>query len=388
MGIQFVDFPEDRLSLLPLTYTRPLSQIRIGIFTIAEKWQKRLLIERIGYASANYLQGKFPPLSPTKHTLWIRGGLLPSSALVDAINSLEPHQSLYYQNQFLASRGTSWEQFSQIRFEQEISLISRPWHIFQKNGAEIRRDLELIPTSSFITLSDPHTRCYGDAIFIEAGAKVKAAILNAENGPIYIGKNAEVQEGSAIRGPFALCEGAVVNMCGKMRGDTTIGPFSKVGGEVSNSVIFGYSNKAHDGFLGNAVIGEWCNLGADSNNSNLKNNYGEVSLWDYSEEKAMPTSLQFCGLIMGDHAKCGINTMFNTGTSVGVAANVFGGGFPPTFLPSFSWGGASGLKTHRLAEAIATATQVMNRRGVSLSQEDSAILKHIFMETSKFRTDL
>jgi UDP-N-acetylglucosamine diphosphorylase/glucosamine-1-phosphate N-acetyltransferase len=222
-------------------------------------------------------------------------------------------------------------------------------------------------------------------IFIEEGASANDTTFNTTTGCIYIGKDAEVMEGSVVRGPFALCEHSVLKMSSKIYGATTIGPHSKVGGEVNNSVVFGYSNKAHDGFLGNSVIGEWCNLGADTNNSNLKNNYANVKLWNYSGENFIDTGLQFCGLIMGDHSKCGINTMFNTGTVAGVSSNIFGSGFPRNFIPSFSWGGAQGFTTYRFEHAIETAQLVMQRRNTELTDNDKDILKYIFDNDEKFR---
>jgi UDP-N-acetylglucosamine diphosphorylase/glucosamine-1-phosphate N-acetyltransferase len=224
-------------------------------------------------------------------------------------------------------------------------------------------------------------------IFIEEGAKLEFVTLNASTGPIYIGKNAEIMEGSVIRGPFALCESGRVKLATKVYGATTVGPHSVIGGEVNNSVLFGYSNKGHDGFLGNAVLGEWCNIGADSNNSNLKNNYEEVKLWSYETENFAKTGLQFCGLMMGDHSKCGINTMFNTGTVVGVSTNIFGAGFPRNFVPSFSWGGASGFTTYLTKKAFETAKIVMARRNVEFSEEDAKILEHVFEETKKYRKE-
>ncbi|EIM78671.1 transferase hexapeptide repeat containing protein [Nitritalea halalkaliphila LW7] len=235
-------------------------------------------------------------------------------------------------------------------------------------------------------LLDPHTKVYApENIFIAPGARVHAAVLNASTGPIYIGKDAEVQEGALIRGPFSMGEGSVVNMGAKVRGDTSLGPHCKIGGEVSNAVFFGYSNKGHDGFLGNAVIGEWCNLGADTNNSNLKNNYAPVKVWDYSKGRFTQTGLQFCGLLMGDHAKCGINTMFNTGTVVGVGANVFGAGFPRNFVPDFSWGGAAGLSTFTFSKFEETASVVMKRRGLDFDAVEKNILVHVFQLTAAYR---
>ena len=224
-------------------------------------------------------------------------------------------------------------------------------------------------------------------IFIEEGAKLEFVTLNASTGPIYIGKNAEIMEGSVIRGPFALCEEAQVKLASKVYGATTVGPYCRIGGEVNNSVLFGYSNKGHEGFLGNSVLGEWCNIGADSNNSNLKNNYEEVKLWSYETEGFEKTGLQFCGLMMGDHSKCGINTMFNTGTVVGVSTNIFGSGFPRNFVPSFSWGGASGFTTYITKKAFETARIAMARRHVDFDEQEAKILEHVFEETKKWRKE-
>jgi UDP-N-acetylglucosamine diphosphorylase/glucosamine-1-phosphate N-acetyltransferase len=274
-----------------------------------------------------------------------------------------------------------------IQATQEPILLQKTWHIFQFNAAEIRKDFILLTAGrKSQPIQDPHTRCYGEhQIFIEEGVQIRAAILNAEGGPIYLGKNSEVQEGALIRGPFALCEGSTVNMGAKLRGDTTIGPYSKVGGEVSNSVIMGYSNKGHDGFLGNSVIGEWCNLGADTNTSNLKNNYAPVKLWDYTKGGFANTGLQFCGLMMGDHSKCGINTMFNTGTVIGVGANVFGDGFPRNFIPSFAWGGAAGFSTFTPPKFHETAQAVYARRGKEWGPDQKEILDKVFDLTKSYR---
>jgi len=275
-----------------------------------------------------------------------------------------------------------------IEFEDEIIQIVNTWDIFEKNDIAIREDYdyltrdrksELIPKS--VNVIAPEN------IFIEEGAKLEFVTLNASTGPIYIGKNSEIMEGSVIRGPFALCEEAQVKLATKVYGATTVGPHSRIGGEVNNSVLFGYSNKGHDGFLGNSVLGEWCNIGADSNSSNLKNNYDEVRLWSYETEGFARTGLQFCGLMMGDHSKCGINTMFNTGTVVGVSTNIFGSGFPRNFVPSFSWGGASGFTTYITKKAFETAKIVMVRRKVEFTEEDAKIMEHIFEETKKFRKE-
>jgi UDP-N-acetylglucosamine diphosphorylase/glucosamine-1-phosphate N-acetyltransferase len=273
-----------------------------------------------------------------------------------------------------------------LEYTDEVSLVDFPWKVFSLNGQEIQADFKLITSGrSSAQLSDTVRLLHPDKIFAEPGFSGEFITLNATNGPIYLGSDTEIMEGSSIRGPFALCEGSVVKMAARLYGPTTIGPYSKVGGEISNSVLQANSNKAHDGFLGNAVIGEWCNLGADTNNSNLKNNYGEVKIWNYPEKQYISSGRQFCGLIMGDHSKCGINTMFNTGTVVGVSANIFGPGFPSSFVPSFSWGGASGFTTYRMEKVLETASLVLSRRELQLSSDDRDILAYIFDYSEQFR---
>ena len=275
-----------------------------------------------------------------------------------------------------------------IEFEGDCIKIEHTWDIFSKNDAAIREDFERLTEDR---KSQPIPKSVQtiakENIFIEEGAKLEFVTLNASLGPIYIGKDSEIMEGSVIRGPFALCDNAVVKMASKIYGATTVGPYSRIGGEVKNAVFFSYSNKGHDGFLGDSVLGEWCNIGADSNNSNLKNNYEEVKLWSYQTEGFEKTGLQFCGLMMGDHSKCGINTMFNTGTVVGVSANIFGSGFPRNFVPSFSWGGASGFTTYVTKKAFETARLVMSRRNIDFDEKEAAILEHVFEETKKWRKE-
>jgi UDP-N-acetylglucosamine diphosphorylase/glucosamine-1-phosphate N-acetyltransferase len=268
-----------------------------------------------------------------------------------------------------------------------LAIIDQVWKIFQYNGGQIKADFRLITSSRLSAgIHDPHTRLYGEQnIFIEEGVLTRAAVLNAENGPIYLGKNSSIQEGALIKGPFALGEGSQVCMGAKMRGDVSIGPYCKVGGEVSTSVIFGYSNKAHDGFLGCSVLGEWCNLGADTNTSNLKNNYENTKLWSYAKKGFVSTDLMFCGLVMSDHSKCGINTMFNTGTVAGVSANIFGAGFPRNFIPSFSWGGTAGFTTFQLNKAFETASRAMERKSVIFDEVDKEILAVVFRQESEYR---
>ncbi|HEU5145461.1 MAG TPA: GlmU family protein [Chryseosolibacter sp.] len=381
------DDPIIRINLLPFTYTRPVANIRVGILTIDEKWENWLGVKP-SFQTAGYLERKFPRKG-TDDTLLINGAICPDQKLVDTIKAL-PSNYFLVQNQLLiASRNPQGDMNSgnTIQYDTPLTIIDRPWKIYRENGAQIRQDFRLLTigrTSAGIV--DKHTRTYGDEnIFVEDGVTIKAAIINAENGPVYLGKNSIVDEGAMIRGPFALCEGGHINMGGKMRGDTTVGPFCKVGGEVSASVLFAYSNKAHDGFLGCSVIGEWCNLGADSNTSNLKNTFDHVRLWSHAENALIDTGLQFCGLMMGDHSKCSINTMFNTGTVVDVSSNVFGEGFPQKYIPSFSWGGAGSITTYHMDKAFHTATKAMERRERVFDENERSILEHVYRMTALHR---
>lgn len=395
MNIILLDDPNIWRQFLPLTYTRPISFLRCGILTLGEKWQHQLG-QTTGVYSENYLQEKYNAQWATENLL-INSSVLPTPELIKAIQTLREGEILMKGTQWLAAigdesvandiRSNQWVNLKPVSYDNDIDTLEYPWQLFQKNGKAIREDFVML-TRGRVTqpISDPHTVCYNpDQIFLEEGAQVKAAVLNAENGPIYIGKDARIDEGALIRGPFALGEGSTVNMGAKMRGDITIGPHCKVGGEVSNSILIGYSNKGHDGFLGNSVLGEWCNLGADTNISNLKNNYAPIKIWSYDKEGFVNTGLQFCGLIMGDHAKAGINTMFNTATVVGVSANVFGAGFPRNFIPSFSWGGAHGFTTFQMRKAYEVAEAMMGRRGVSLTETDKNLLKVVFEQSAKHR---
>ena len=378
-----------RDSLLPFTYTRPVAEIRIGILTIREKWEQYLGITTTT-VTEDYLSKKWPMVE-MEHNIMISASYLPNPNLVEQIKKLKVGQALVHDTEIVAfytleDEEKDLEDYHTIEIDSAAITVKHTWDIFSKNGDAIKEDYNLItedrssqPLSSSVFAVNPNN------IFIEEGAKVFNVSLNAENGPIYIGKDAEVMEGSIIRGPFALCEHASTKLGTKIYGPTTVGPHSKVGGEVNNSVIFSYSNKGHDGFLGNSVLGEWCNIGADSNNSNLKNNYAEVRLWSYETEGFAKTGLQFCGLMMGDHSKCGINTMFNTGTVVGVSSNIFGAGFPRNFVPSFSWGGSAGTQTYLTKKAFEVAEIVMKRREIEFSDDDKAILEHVFEETAKFR---
>lgn len=381
-----------RNALLPFTYTRPVADIRVGILTIREKWEKYL-----GYTTTTlteeYLMEKFPMVEMEENVM-INASFLPNEVLAEMVMTLEENQAIFQGDDVIAfyshenQEEVDFDTYDIIDYTEECLRIENPWDIFQKNDAAIREDFELLtegrtsqPIPSSVNVIS------AENIFIEEGAKLEFVTLNASTGPIYIGKDSEIMENSVIRGPFALCEGGQVKLATKVYGATTVGPHSRIGGEVSNSVLFGYSNKGHDGFLGNSVLGEWCNLGADTNNSNLKNNYEEVKLWSYEKEGFVKTGLQFCGLMMGDHSKSGINTMFNTGTVVGVSANIFGSGFPRNFVPSFSWGGASGFTTYVTKKAFETAKIVMSRRNVEFTEEDAAIMEYIFEDSKKWRKD-
>ena len=380
-----------RTALLPFTFTRPVADIRVGILTIREKWEKQLGSTTTSITE-DYLSEKWPMVE-MENNVMINASFLPNDILVAMIKNLEHNQAIFQEEEvvaFYAKEGeeVDFDSFEVIEFSNDCIKIENTWDNFKKNEVAIREDFELLTEDRF---SQPIPKSVNviapENIFIEEGAKLEFVTLNASTGPIYIGKNAEIMEGSVIRGPFALCESGRVKLATKVYGATTVGPHSVIGGEVNNSVLFGYSNKGHDGFLGNAVLGEWCNIGADSNNSNLKNNYEEVKLWSYETENFAKTGLQFCGLMMGDHSKCGINTMFNTGTVVGVSTNIFGAGFPRNFVPSFSWGGASGFTTYLTKKAFETAKIVMARRNVEFSEEDAKILEHVFEETKKYRKE-
>lgn len=385
---------EAREHLLPLTFTRPIADLRIGILTIREKWEK-YLNEKSSTITVDYLSKLFPAQIEETNLL-INATICPDADLLAAINKLETNEALVAGEDILvikADRNTTesfasgnLSGFGKKPYDAEVATVTRPWDIFKKNKEELEKDFKLITKGrQSLPVSSSNTIIGTGEIFLEESAKVEASILNTTSGPIYIGKDAEIMEGSMVRGPLALCEHSALKLGTKIYGPTTVGPHSKVGGEVNNSVIIGYSNKGHDGFLGNSVLGEWVNIGADSNNSNLKNNYDEVRLWNYRAERFEKTGLQFCGLIMGDHSKCGINTMFNTGTVVGVSANVFGAGFPRNFIPSYSWGGAAGFTEYKFEKAMETSERMMERRGITLDENGREMLKTVYDLTKKYR---
>ncbi len=379
-----------RDNLLPFTFTKPVADLRIGILTIREKWEL-FLKTTTTTVTEDYLSEKYPMVE-LENNVMINASVIPSKDLVEQIKSLKHNQAIFYNEELIAFFSLSnvetidFELFDKINLNEEPILIKNTWDIFSNNGIALQRDYEKITEGrKSLPIPDSVNVVNPEQIFIEEGATLNFVTINASKGPVYIGKNSEIMEGSIIRGPLALCEGAVLKLGTKIYGPTTVGPYSKVGGEVNNSVISGYSNKGHDGFLGNSVIGEWCNLGADTNTSNLKNNYAEVRLWDYESGRFASTGLQFCGLMMGDHSKCAINTMFNTGTVVGVCANIFGSGFPRNFVPSFSWGGSQGFTTYLTSKAFEVAKIVMSRRNVEFTEQDEYILTTIFNQTEDFR---
>ena len=379
-----------RNSLLPFTFTRPVADIRIGILSIREKWEKYL-----GYTTTTiteeYLEVKYPMVELEENVL-INASYLPTKSLVEQVRNLSENQAIFKGEEVIAFFASDTQEdvdftlYKQIECSGDVLQLKNTWDIFSLNDKAIKADYDLITQGrTSAPIPEGVHAINKENIFIEEGATISFSSLNASTGPIYIGKDSEIMEGCLVRGPFAMCEHSVLKMGAKVYGATTLGPYCKVGGEVNNSVLFGFSNKGHEGFLGNSVLGEWCNVGADTNTSNLKNNYAEVKLWDYHKERFTNTGLQFCGLMMGDHSKCGINTMFNTGTVIGVSANIFGSGFPRNFIPSFSWGGAAGFTTYQLNKVIEVAKVVMKRRELEWSEIDEKILQHVFDETAKNR---
>lgn len=389
---------DSRDKLLPLTYTRPVCDLRIGILTIREKWE-RYFATKASFITQDYLAKKFP-IEISEDNLVINGALLPTVKLVKLFDQLKTNEAVIYNDELLAAR-LDEKQFQRLNDDAPISelsgydisddssiqLVDELWKIYKLNGQEIENDFEILTAGRRTELlSNTNTIIGNGKIFVEEGVEAEACVFNTSTGSIYLGKNTLIMEGSSIRGSFAMCDNAVVKMGAKIYGPTTLGPHCKVGGEVNNSVLFGYSNKGHDGYLGNSVIGEWCNLGADTNTSNLKNNYQDIKLWNYKEGRFIDTGQQFCGLILADHAKSGISIMFNTGTIVGVASNIFGTGYPRNFIPSFAWGGGKGYTTYRLDKAFETMELVMKRRDIELTEVDKEILTYIFQESTQFRS--
>ena len=379
-----------RNSLLPFTYTKPVADLRVGILTIREKWEKYLSLTTTTITE-EYLEEKFPMVEMEKNIL-LNASFCPNEDLSEMVKNLSENEVIFKGEDVIAFFTTNTQEevdfdtYKQIEFKGDLLQIKNTWDLFSLNAKAIQQDFDLLtknrksqPIPKTVNTVNPEN------IFLEEGAKLTFCTLNASNGPIYIGKNAEIMEGCVVRGALAMCENSVLKLSAKIYGATTLGPYCKVGGEVNNSILMGYSNKGHDGFLGNSVLGEWCNLGADTNNSNLKNNYAEVKLWNYNSNRFTKTGLQFCGLIMGDHSKSGINTMFNTGTVVGVSANIFGSGFPRNFVPSFSWGGSSGFTEYKTNKVFEVADVVMKRRNLTFDDVEKRILEHVFELTKQYR---
>ncbi len=380
---------EIRDNLLPLTYTRPVCELRVGILTIREKWEYALN-GKASFITREYLTKKYP-INIGEDNLVINGSVLPSPLLTRLIDELAVNEALVSNGDLVAARipGNEFDALIDGSFgddiagyslqETPVKKLTKLWEIFTLCGEEITEDFERITQGRISASLSKTNSVIGDqTVFAEEGVWAEHAIFNTSNGPIYLGRNAKIMEGSMIRGPVAIGEGGVVKMGTKIYGASSFGPYCKVGGEINNVVMQSHSNKGHDGYLGNSVLGEWCNIGADTNASNLKNTYSSVRLWSYAMEKFEDTGLTFCGLIMGDHSKCGINTMFNTGTVVGVSANIYGAGFVRNFVPSFSWGGPQGMKTFLLEKSLETASAVISRRGVELTETDKDILSRVF----------
>lgn len=385
INVIFYDLPRVHADLLPMTFTRPVADFRIGITTIREKWAMMLPQDcRYGYRTVGFLVKKYKA-EEIDDNLFIAGNVVPNPALVEEVLRLEIGEALFKGDDFIAYRGVSpdmhADNYMKKEYNGECLVLHYLFDIFLNNGAVIKQDFEMITKGRISCALSASNTVIGDPglVFVEEGAYVEGAFLNTNGGPIYIGKDAQVMEGSCVRGPMALCEHSNINMGSKIYSDTTIGPWSKVGGELNNVVVFGYSNKAHDGFLGNAVIGEWCNIGAGTNASNLKNDYSKIRVWNYPDHTFMRTDLQFCGLIMGDHSKVGINCMFNTATVVGVGVNIHGSGFPRTFIPSFSEGSpVGGFTDVQLKKFFDIANRAMARRGLLLTDLDYEIFEEIY----------
>lgn len=387
MNIILFDQPSFRNQLKPITLTRPIGKVRIGILTIDEKWEKYLDSE-VSFLTEDYLNKKFPT-NYAENNIYINASYLPNIDFVNAILGLNENESLIFNDipiafcssiKFLYGEQNISSHKNVIYSGQNIVSVKELPHLFLNNGQQIQSDFYFLTANRKSNkITDKYTAVYNEKnIFIEGGVNIKAAIFNAENGPIYIGKNAIIQEGSLLIGPVAIGEDSMVAFGAKIRPNTTLGPVSRVGGEVGNTIFHGYSNKAHDGFLGNSYIGEWCNLGANTNNSNLKNDYKSVKIYNYDIKDLYDTKEIFCGTFMGDFSKAGISTMFNTGTVVGVSANVFGSGFQEKYISSFSWGGITeGYEKYRFEKAIEVINATMARREKQLNADEIEILNYL-----------
>lgn len=381
--------PSFRGSLFPFTYTRPVAACRTGILTIREKWERHLG-EPVQAEDALYLPEnlRVPPDFRGGYRA-INGALLPDENLLGALSDLKPHERLVHGDTLLAwhlaSPNDDDRDSVTIPYAGTPTLVRHPWDFCRLNDQEIRKDFLLITRGRRSASPDELTRLINPSqVFIEPGATVTGAVLNASEGPVYIGKHAVVMEGALIRGPFALGEAATVKMGTRIYGATTLGPGSVAGGEIKNSILFGYANKGHDGYLGDAVIGEWCNLGAGTSCSNLKNNLTPVKIRDEQAGSYREAGLK-CGLLMGDYSRTAVNTTFNTGSLVGVSTHVFGAALPPAYLTSFLWAGDQGIGEYRLEKALSDAAAWKALKGHDLTDQDKSILRHVFQQTSSYR---
>jgi len=377
-------------NLHPFTLIRHIQDIRVGILTIREKWERLLGLASFDKWEGYYLDDersiKIDKNIGKDILLMVHANVLPTPALVRKIKKMAHGEFLSVKEEgavaykFSAQEVIGLHKIKMLRaveVEEDLEVLHYPWQIFQLNDWAIRQDYKLItgkrksrPVSKTNTVINP------SQVFIEPGAKVEHCILNASTGPIYIGKHAEIMEGSMLRGPVAVCEGSLVKMGSKIYGATTIGPYCLAGGEIKNTVLMGYTNKAHDGYLGDSVIGEWCNLGAGTSNSNLKNNCGEVTYWVHADKKEISAGNKG-GLLMGDYSKAAINTSFNTGTVVGICSNVFAQGLTPKYIPHFSWG-CDGITRYKLANAIADIDKWKQLKGFTITEKEKQILTDIY----------
>lgn len=393
MNIIFFDDNETRRHLLPLTYTRPTALLRVGITTIEEKWKDFLGCNHTySFLTASHLKAKFP-VKALHTNLMVAGHVIPSATLAAQVLSLNEGEALFSDNELIAyygdASGFDNKQYThKVYVENPPVILRRAYDIFLNNSLIIKEDFDRLTHGRLSATIPTNATVIGDTsqIFIEEGASVEGACLNTKQGPIYIGHNVEIMEGACVRGPFAACHDAKVRIGAKVYGGTTLGPHCKIGGEVESTVMIGYSNKAHDGFLGDAVIGEWCNIGGGTTASNLKNDYSEIKLWDYVERRFVRTGLQFCGLIMGDHSKTGVNCMINTATVLGVGVNIHGSGFPRPFVASFQEGSSNaGFKDVPLKTFYSIAQRVMARRGMELTQVDKDIFASIYNISDRYK---
>jgi UDP-N-acetylglucosamine diphosphorylase/glucosamine-1-phosphate N-acetyltransferase len=364
------------LKFAPLTLTRPLGELRMGMFTLAERWAFLLdMNEVVLFQTENPFIKNQRNSDASNSDLIVNAAVIPSHELAEEVKILASDEILIFENTWIAKKGLGTKQ--KLSVSDPLCVLENRWDLYLLNEKVLKADFEFYTKNKLSQPLPSSNTLIGDRnlIFLEEGAQIEACILNTTNGPIYLGKNSEVMEGSMIRGPFSLSEGAGVKMGTKIYGGSSIGPHCKVGGEISNCIFLAYSNKGHDGFLGNSYIGAWCNLGADTNSSNLKNNYSPVKTYDFESESLLQTDVTFMGLFMGDHSKCSINTMFNTATVVGVSANIFSSGFPKKYVPSFAWGENDKFNFDL---ALEVAEAMMKRRGLSLSESEIEILKRIY----------